>query len=251
MSVATKAEAKVERQPWATFYQRLRRNVKAGEHGFIVGSTGSGKSVLAREVVPLFGRNIVVLDGKGGDDPSLRFPGFVKLNRWPPQLDHDFIRTLSGTREEPRRFIVTRKIVKPDDLGKMAVLFESVLRDLFPRKGKDVFALYVDEMQIIADPREGMGLGRYIGPLIRTKRYHGMSVITATQYPTWIPKSSYRETTHRFFFPIGDEESNDHLGKITGRRKTILPILDTLSRHEFLYMHAGPPPTFVITKVQR
>src|SRR5206468_1021531 len=116
------------------------------------------------------------------------------ITRWPPpaeQMRH--FDTLLGRETPPIRVLVTRPIRSAGDLPVMRDLFERVLLDLFPRKGRRVFALYVDEMQIIADPREGMGLGLYIGPLLRTKRYHGMSVITATQYPTWIPKSSYRE----------------------------------------------------------
>jgi hypothetical protein len=243
-------ERKIERAPWPAFRSWLRRNVKAGEHAVIVGSTGSGKSYLAREVVPMFGRNIVILDGKGGDDPSLKIPGFTHVYKWPPPDERwGAVRGMvTGEKQGPIRVLLTRPIKTADDFAHMRILFEQALRDLFPRKGKKVFALYVDEMQIIADPREGMGLGRYIGPLLRTKRYHGMSVVTATQYPTWIPKSSYRESTHRWLFPIRDEESQEGLGRIAGNRKLIIPILDSLKRYEFLYYHA-PTGRYVVSKV--
>src|SRR6267378_7591578 len=224
---------------WPDYLRWLRRHVKAGEHAVIIGSTGSGKSWLAREVVPLFGRNVVVLDGKGGDDPSLRFPGFRTLNRWPPPVEsfHPISRHVFGREPAPVRVLVTRPVRSYAAFPEMRDLFATVLRDLMPRKGRRVYALYVDEMQIIADPREGMGLGHLIGPLLRTKRYHGMSVVTATQYPTWIPKSSYRETTHRWFFPIEDEESSRRLGEISGHRRGVIPVLERLRRHEFLYQH--------------
>lgn len=250
MSAAAPARAKVERVPWPRFRAWFRRNVHAGEHAVIVGSTGSGKSYLAREVVPMFGRNIVILDGKGGDDPSLQIPGFRTVHKWPPPDERwGSVRQIAtGEAPKPIRVLLTRPINGADDFPAMRVLFEHALRDLFPRKGDRVFALYVDEMQIIADPREGMGLGRYIGPLLRTKRYHGMSVVTATQYPTWIPKSSYRESTHRFLFPIRDEESQEGLGRIAGSRKLLIPVLDSLRRYEFLYYNA-PAGRYVISRV--
>ncbi len=249
--VSRETSAKVERVPWNRFKAWLRRNVHAGEHAVMVGSTGSGKSYLAREVVPLFGRNIVILDGKGGDDPSLRIPGFSTITRWPPPDERwGVVRGLvTGEKQGPIRVLLTRPINSADDFPMMRGLFESALRDLFPRKGSKVFALYVDEMQIIADPREGMGLGRYIGPLLRTKRYDGMSVITATQYPTWIPKSSYRESTHRWLFPIRDEESQEGLGRIAGNRKLLVPLLDSLKRYEFLYYNA-PLGRYMVSKVE-
>lgn len=252
MTAAAPPRAKVERVPWPRFLAWLRRNVHAGEHAVIVGSTGSGKSHLAREVVPLFGRNIVVLDGKGGDDPSLKIPGFRHIHRWPPPDERwGAVRgQVTGEARRPIRVLLTRPIKTADDFAHMSVLFEAALRDLFPRKGSRVFALYVDEMQIIADPREGMGLGKYIGPLLRTKRYDGMSVITATQYPTWIPLSSYRESTHRWLFPIRDEDSQEKLGRIAGNRKLLIPVLDSLKRYEFLYYHA-PSGRYVVSKVGR
>ena len=237
------------RMPWEDYRRMIRRRVKAGEHGVIIGSTGSGKSVLAREVVPLFGRNIVILDGKGGDDPSLDFPGFHRITRWPPPEESDIFRAMSSRAREPIRVHLAPKVKRMSDFQGMGDEFKKTLASLFTRKGSKVFALYVDEMQIVADPREGMGLGGMIGPLIRTKRYHGMSVITATQYPTWIPKSSYRETTHRWFFRIDDEESLKRLGEISGRRAEIMPHLESLRRYEFLYQFTHGKD-FVISKVE-
>ncbi len=249
--IADERRLSVERVPWASFYGWLRRNVKAGEHAVLVGSTGSGKSYLARKVVPLFGANIVILDGKGGDDPSLKIPGFKTITSWPPKGESwEVTRSLvTGNAPRPQRVLLTRPINDADDFPAMRAVFERCLRDLFPRKHDRVYALYVDEMQIIADPREGMGLGKYIGPLLRTKRYHGMSVVTSTQYPTWIPKSSYRESTHRWLFPIRDEESQEGLGRIAGNRKMLVPILNSLSRYEFLYYHA-PSGKYIISKVK-
>jgi hypothetical protein len=242
---------RVERMAWPAYLRWLRRNVKAGEHGVIIGSTGSGKSWLAREVVPLFGRNIVILDGKGGDDPSLAWPGFERITRWPPPAESQaWTHALLGRETPPMRVLVTRKIRSADDLPDMRDLFQQVLRDLFPRKGRHVFALYVDEAQIVSDPREGMGLARYVGPLLRTKRYHGMSIIQATQFPTWIGRASYRETSHRWLFRLDDETSSDELGKIAGNRKALLPVLDNLRRHEFLYYNRNAQ-RYIVSKVGR
>lgn len=251
----TDTRAPIVRVPWEDFRRKLRRRIHAGEHAVIIGSTGSGKSFLAREVVPMFGRNIVVLDGKGGDDPSLVFPGFTTIRSWPPPAEGALFRSFSGRKaREPIRVHLAPKVrTITDALPGGALWSESrkVLQDLYTRKGGKVFALYVDEMQIIADPREGLGLGKLIGPLLRVKRYDHMSVVTATQYPTWIPRSSYRETTHRFFFAIEDEESRKRLGEISGRRAEITPVLDSLRPHEFAYQDVRRPREFLVSKVRR
>ena len=252
-TVATARRTKVERVPWDAYYRWLRRNVKAGEHGFLVGSTGEGKSYLARKVIPLFGANIVVLDGKGGDDPSLQWPGFAVIDHWPPKAERwGVVRAFTtGERPGPIRVVVTKPVTSYAVLPEMRDLFLDVLTDLIGRKGRRVFALYVDEAQIVSDPIEGMGLKRLIGPLIRTKRYDGMSVIQATQWPTWIGASSSREATHRWAFRVDDVESMRELAKKFGEHPTeFVPVLESLRKHEFVYKHKGTRRIFV-SKVTR
>ena len=253
MSTTVSRETRIERVPWARFYAWLRRNVHPGEHGFVVGSTGEGKSYLARKVIPLTGYNIVVLDGKGGDDPSLQWPGFLRSGKWPaPAERFGMVRAFAvGERPRPLRVIVTKPVKGYETLPEMRDLFSRVLHDLIGRKGRDVASLYVDEAQIVSDPIEGMGLKRYIGPLIRTKRYDGMSVWQATQWPTWIGPSSSREATHRFAFRVDDLNDQRELAKKFGEDpRTFMPAYQSLRRFEFVYKHK-PTGLLVISKVAR
>ena len=252
MSTVT-VKPKAQRMNWPEFYGWLRRNVHPGEHAFVVGSTGEGKSVLLGKVVPLFGRNIVVLDGKGGDDPSLKWPGFEHTDRWPPPQEQAGLFTYGvlGKERPPIRVIVTRKVKDRSDFPKMRELFETVLDDLLRRKGKKVYAVVIDEAQIVSDPIEGMGLKRHIGPLIRTKRYDGMSVIQATQWPTWIGPSSSREAMHRWAFRVDALDEMRELAKKFGEDPaTFVPVMKSLRPYEFVYKHKRSR-LVVVSKVKR
>lgn len=249
MTTSTRTPANVERMAWPDFLRRFKRRVKAGEHGVLVGSTGSGKSVLAREVVHLFGRNVVVLDAKGGDDPSLNFPGFERITKWPPRIEQDWRRSVfDEARKEPIRVRLAPRIRKMSDLPGMRDTFAGALDDLFTRRGDRVFSIYIDELGVFADPRQ-MKLGPKVEVLLQQLRYRGGSVVTGMQFPTWLPKPAYRETSHRFFFRVKDRDSRLYLSSITGERDEVEPAMRSLGRFEFLYqdIHAD---RFVVSKVE-
>jgi energy-coupling factor transporter ATP-binding protein EcfA2 len=249
----------VPRVEWPTFRRSFARRFQKGHHVFVVGPNGSGKSVLVSEIVrsqPK--RNWMILDAKGGDDPSLDMEGFERAVKWPhedasaiigqgPLSLMDRARRALGLDEldleperdrEPRHVRLAPPIRVYEDLIPMRKYFDHALRDAFVAKGEDVWSVVIDEAQIIADPREGMGLGHRIAPFLRTKRYHGASMVLATQYPVWIPKSSHGEARHRFFFRLYEHERLQGAGEIAGDRKRIPAVIQALRPHEFLYQDA-------------
>lgn len=225
----------VERVGWEDYLPWLRRRVRPGQHAVIIGSTGSGKSELAKQVVPLFGRNIVLFDGKGGDDPGVAFPGFDRITAWPPRAEVSIMRALTPSESRrPIRVSLAPSKRRIEDLARNRAIFSRALDDLFTRRGSRVFTLYVDELGELADPRK-MGLGPKVQVMLEQMRYRGGSVITSMQYPAWLPKPAYRETTHRFIFRVYDEDSLKFLASITGARAEVLPTLGGLRRFEFLH----------------
>lgn len=240
---------KIERMDWEDYLRWVKRRLHAGEHGVIIGSTGSGKSILAREVVPMFGRNIVVVDGKGGDDPSLAFPGFNVVRAWPPREESSIMRAISPSRaREPIRVVFSPKKEKMADLARNRDLFSNLLDDLFTRKRARVFTVYFDELGELADPKK-MGLGSKVEVLHQQMRYRKGSVITSMQFPTWLPKPAYRETKHRWIFRVMDEDSMKFLASITGHRQEIMPVMQKLRRFEFIHQDIWADK-IVISKVR-
>lgn len=245
----------VEKMDPKAFARYWRRTFKNGQHVFVVGPTGSGKSVLLNSIArwdPL--HSWVILDAKGGDDPSLDVDGFDLIRTWPPKQGDvpqppDLITKIRrafgldampeiARSNEPIHVRLGPRIDVYEDLDRMKAIFDGALRDLFARKPPDIFNIIIDEAQIIADPKEGFGLGRRIGPILRTKRYHECSLVLATQYPVWIPKSSHNEARHRFFFRLYEHERLQGAGEIAGDRKRIPDVIQSLKPHEFLYQDA-------------
>lgn len=262
-----------ERMDWAAFRTMFRRRFEEGHHVFVVGPTGSGKSILLREIVRAQpSRNWVLLDAKGGDDPSLEIDGYETITSWPPPDGlpdlFDDERLLTRLRKviglerveqsepeppKPRHVRLAPPLADLRDFGPQRAVFKRTLQDVFRRKGAERYSVVIDEAQIIADPREGMGLNAEIGAILRVKRFHKVSMVLATQYPVWIPKSSYAEARHRFFFRLNDHERAVRAGEIAGDRKGVPPLLKALRQHEFLYQETGRGPVdrFIVSRVQQ
>lgn len=227
----------------------------------VIGATGSGKTWLERELLNLHPKwSWTVLDGKRGLDPSLQLGDAWKdVRRWEGPFQRtsevgEFIRSLwSGAEPEPARLKLIGPKMKSDaDFAKLRPEFIRALQYArWHQRRRRPMNVAIDEMQIIAAPdREGgLGLGNaWVAPLLREIRYTGASVLTATQHPTWIPRSAVRETTHRFLFRPADEDTADVIGRVGGNRKAIIPVLEDLPEHAFLYVDARRR-RYVISKV--
>lgn len=260
-----------ERMDWPAFNTMFRRRFEEGHHVFVVGPTGSGKSILLGAIVKSQPkRNWVILDAKGGDDPSLDLPGYETIKSWPPTDGFPTVFDDERLLTRLRRALKLEALVEPEpeerkprhvrlapplanlrDFGPQRRLFKITLEDVFARKGTERYSVVIDEAQILADPREGMGLNAEIGAILRVKRFHHVSMVLATQYPVWIPKSSYAEARHRFFFRLNDHERAVRAGEIAGDRKGVPPLIKSLRQHEFLYQETGRGATdrYIISRV--
>lgn len=237
------------------------RNFHAGEHVFVVGKTGSGKSFLLRELVtskPSW--DWIILDAKGGLDPSLQLDGFRTGHDWPPREESPatvvldvgamrrwFQRAVYGhddpvqVRAEPNRDEPKRIHFAPPKLpdAELRAIFGRVLDDLRLRGAEDGFdGIVFDEGNTLAGMPNDGGLGLYskVSPLFRTKRFEQTSLVVGTQYPSWVPRSLYSEVQHRFFFRVADEDRRKRIAEVAGH-KEVAAIIPTLGRHEFLYQH--------------
>jgi energy-coupling factor transporter ATP-binding protein EcfA2 len=257
-----------ERIPWKRFRPWFKRNFAAGQHVFVVGRTGSGKSYLLRELIgtkPDW--DWVVLDAKGGKDPSLSLPGFQTITEWPPaaespvaamlslpeQMRRWFDRWVHGDGDEPATerepihvHFAPPKTESDDDLR---AAFDKVLRNLYTRGAEDGYSIVFDEGNTIAGMRNDGGLGLYhrVSPLFRVKRFESSSLVIATQYPSWVPRSVYGETSHQFYFHVNDEDRRKRIAEIAGD-KQVAGVVAGLRKHDFLY-HNVDRDLYYVSKV--
>lgn len=235
----------IERKPWPAFLRWFGRNWYAGEHVILLGPAGRGKTYLAARILPLR-RYVVAIDIKGGKDPSLsldRLDGFVNTSTWPHPKERKLVQ------QGPLRLRLAPPNDRPEQLPAMRATVRSCLTDVYVRGG---WSVYLDECRVVVDPRAGMGLGREVENLILVKRFEGVSVITASQAPRWIPHAAYDQSVHAFFWRNRDREVVKRLAEISGGfdRREIETAVAGLGFHEVLYV-GGKDERMIVTEVDR
>jgi hypothetical protein len=251
-------DLEVRNVPWPQFRRWFVRHFDPGEHVFVVGMNGTGKSWVMREIYLAKPKwSWVILDAKGGADPSLDVDGFRTITKWPPSEDSPpvfafpenlrrwFDRSIKGHDPERRDRDPVRVRFAPPKHPDDAVLrgqFEHVLRDLYMRGTGSYQGVAFDEGNMLAGMKNDGGLGLYarVSPLFRTKRFEGTSLVIGTQYPSWTPPSIYNEVKHRFIFYMNDTERQKRMGEIMGLRVEAPPLIRSLPKHTFLYQHTDP-----------
>lgn len=181
-------------------------NIKQGEHVAIVGTTGSGKTVIARHLLHGM-RRVIVLDPKH----EFMSPGF-KLGRALPIIRREF-----RTVHRPMR-----------GLGG-----DIIMRDLVgdALKAKNVI-IYVDELATVSDY---FPLTRdMLQEVARVGRSRNVSIWTATQRPRWVPKTFFTESRVMLMFSLMSKDDRDHMaGFLTEDAR------QQINLHNFWYHRAG------------
>lgn len=200
---------------------------KQGEHVTTIGPTGSGKTVLNREL--LRRRDYVVVLGVKNRDPELYGPfereGYelVRTFHAEPPEDADAWRVLFVPQTDKHgtegRQVKTRK-------------FRAALNDVY-----DVgrWCVYADDIQYMADQ---LKLGPEFEELWILGRSELVSVVASSQEPVDIPLQAYGQATHLFLFRNDDLRRAQRMAELTGRNREIVQAtIFGLPQHEFLYIN--------------
>lgn len=178
-----------------------------GEHVAIMGTTGSGKSVLARHLLSTLKRAVII-------DPKFEW----KAEGWK--------RKLALPRFEKEFNLIWR----PPQISKAVDMRLADLLDRALKKGK--LTIYVDELQSLTDffPQAT----RVLTEIIRTGRSRQVAVWNAMQRPAWVPRWFLSESRHKFVFTLLDKADRKRAGDLIGDAADVqLPFFD------FLYMTPG------------
>lgn len=180
---------------------RLAVRIGAADRVFVVGSTGSGKTTLAKAL--LWKRpGVVILDPKHT---------FTLPPEWESRT-YDDIGELSqhdDWREEHGRRVPVAAIYRPT-LAEMDALCDPFFEWVFERRNTVV---YVDEvMRVTNGPRIGKGYAA----VLQLGRERGIGCWSATQRPANIPRPVMTESEHLFAFRLRAKEDRDRLYEFTG-----------------------------------
>lgn len=184
-------------------------------------STQCGKTTLASYLVAK--RSNVAVIATKPSDPNLakRYADYRRITRWPPARgDH---RVLLWPRKQAtlRGDVAYQQDIVKDALDSIAV-----------QRG---WCVVVDETHWTA---QFLRLDREVAVLHHQGSSAGITMVTLTQRPAWIPRIIYSSATHAF---IGRTRMTDDLRSLAAlggdygqELKTIVP---RLGRHDLLYLN--------------
>ena len=181
--------------------------IKHGQHVFITGMTGSGKSQLARFLLGSGGfPKVIVQDGK-----------------------HEFEAPYEWG-EEGKGFAITDDLYEVDSLFKKfhKVIWRPDVEDLEdPSNWHRLDELYdfVYQMgdMVLYDDEASMSCTTFKYPTVKKRllkqgRSKGISVWNVTQAPVGIPNDFMREASHAFIFYLNAESDREKVSKNYGKR---------------------------------
>lgn len=200
---------------------------KQGEHVTTIGPTGSGKTVLNREL--LRRRDYVVVLGVKNRDKELYGPfereGYQLVHRFEPEPPAE-------ANEAKILFVPQSEMHGTEARAQKGRAFRQVLNDVY-----DVgyWCVYADDIQYMADK---LKLAAEFEELWQIGRSEGVSVVASSQEPVDIPVMAYGMASHLFLFANRDLYRARRMAELTGVNREIAEttILE-LPEHEFLYIN--------------
>lgn len=212
--------------PYAGFDDHIRTlKWKQGEHVFIAGSTGSGKTTIARTLVER--RSHVITFAVKPYDSTLK-------NDF---ADWDVVGSWKEIEPHMNRIILWPKPKKNWTAAQFKAHQRNVFNDAFDRllRARN-WCVLIDEGKYMSDPKFG-GVGDQIEMLHYIGRASGTSVVTLAQRPAHIPLAVLSSASHAYIAKtrLGtDAKRLSELGGIDPRElQNVLASLP--NRHEFVY----------------
>lgn len=224
-----------ERVSWRDHLASL--NWAQGEHVMIVAPTGAGKSTLAQDLVQR--RRHVVAFGTKPYDPTLKreYADWYKVREWDdirPYMDRVMIwpkaeKTSAGTVAKQRR------------------VFAESLDKIMVSRG---WCVLVDETHYMTDP-SFLGLRSPIALMHHVGRSSGISMVTLTQRPVWVPKIIYSSVSHAYIARTRDSDDLKRLSDLGGIDPKVLAreVSSLPSKWDYVYVNpAGDAPPAIVNR---
>lgn len=209
--------------PWSEFLANFRWI--QGEHISLIGSTGGGKTTLAREILERRAYTLVC-GTKPVDDSLEAFTerGFIRAKDLPlPPL------------EMAPKILFWPESRTVEDMAGHREKFRRLLTEVFQQGN---WCVYLDELRYFTDSRY-LRLGAWCELFWLQGRSLGISFVGCTQRPAFVPLAAYSEPTHLFLWRNSDAQNLKRLREIGGgfNRHEIAHYLARLPRHDVLYVN--------------
>ncbi|MFD8943346.1 hypothetical protein ACFV00_15275 [Streptomyces californicus] len=225
--------------PWDEFL-RDRFDWQQGEHVTFVGNTGSGKTNLATQLLPMRDFVVALATKPSGKDKTMsslvRQDRYQKVTAWPPP-------TVIGARS--RRIVLWPPFERPEDIHQQQVVLDRALRDIFAAGGWTVFA---DELFYLC---KFLGMSRLFEVFWSQARSLGISIVGGTQRPAWVPLMAFNQATHLFMYRTTHDADLKRMGGLGGLDdRLIREIAPRLPKYHALYLNTRDGE-MMITKAEK
>jgi hypothetical protein len=201
---------------------------REGEHVVTLGPTGSGKTVLNRELLKLAPIPWIVVFGVKRRDRELYGPferqGYQRVRSFDPaRMDPQGEKVL---------FVPMTNLEGKEGREYKARAFRNALHAIL-RTGSVV--VYFDDVIYVS---RQLGLRTELDDIWALGRSEGISVVASSQEPVNIPPIAYGSSSHLFIFKNPDMYRTRRIGELTGfNRELAFETVLRLPPHEFLYVH--------------
>lgn len=205
----------------ASWLQLMRGSWRQGQHIAIMGRTGRGKTMLARDLMALRGWSVVIAI-KRADDTLETFPaaGYKLIHKWPPSYGDN-------------RVLFWAKPKNLQEMGEQRGKIASVLNDVYENGG---WAVLFDDVARVAN---ALGFKREIATMLNEARSSHASVVSCMTQPSSvtqaIPSELWRQVRFHLVFYYRVGRDLDAIADITGySKKTVESWMQLLRPFDFL-----------------
>lgn len=207
---------------WPEFVRRM--SWKQGEHVGLIGPTGMGKTNLAFWLLPQ--RTYITIFATKPKDESLskfgEHNGFRVLRKWEKLT----------ARKVPRRILWPEAKNLNTMEAEQHREFALAIQEMYVQ---GAWTIYIDELWWVC---QQLGLTRYVKIILQQARAMNMSLVVATQRPSWVPLEVYDQSTHLFFWRDTDERNLKRLSGISWiNARVIATAIATLPKWHVLYIN--------------
>jgi energy-coupling factor transporter ATP-binding protein EcfA2 len=203
---------------WKEFQETFSWN--QGEHVTMIGTTGSGKTTLAREILPT--RSYVVVFGVKRRDDTLddfRRDGYLRIKDW-------------GHNGIGNRLILWPEIRGAGHTDEQRRVFIDAMDAIYRQGG---WCIVSDETSYLDDV---LGMEKWIKFILQQGRASGVSMVNMTQRPAFIPLACYDQATHLFLWRDNDRRNLQRVGEMAGNARHVVEReVAELRRREVLYLN--------------